>query len=252
MTSLVADYGSASDSDEEYDPKNHALSESGPKPSQITEKSSYGGNLLGLHDQSDDSSSGEDVNNKQRVLGDLKEQPRDKSLPNPFGNAMKLPAPSLNVEKEQGGKGLENSVFANPFEKARQAKLSVLEKHVKMTETEEQAQSSTSNRNVCYKFLKGKCHFGDKCRFYHERDNVHNISQPVAGHQNQFNAGRYNQTGNFELLNFEQDQQDEDGYMANMKRKKRAGINDHLVPPKKALQSLGQQRAKERPWTVGT
>ena len=43
---------------------------------------------------------------------------------------------------------------------------------------------------------------------------------------------------------------DDDKFNAGDKRKKRVGVSQSLVPPKKAMAALSKQREEERPWTL--
>lgn len=54
----------------------------------------------------------------------------------------------------------------------------------------------------------------------------------------------------FHMQQAMQENDESDNYMAGDKRKKRVGVGQSLVPPKKAMTALGRQREEERPWTV--
>lgn len=134
------------------------------------------------------------------------------------------------------------SIFANPFELAAKAKQAILEKHVKMTEKI----VTNSNKPVCKKFKRGRCYFGDKCRFSHDVSNI--VSMPPDDETTLLinkTTNRYNRTN----VGLPLDTQDDDSYMANAKRKKRVGMTDTLVPPKRSLVALNKQRQQDRPWT---
>ena len=203
-------------------------------------------------------------------------------LPNPLME--KLPTPKIRKQKaKKKVKLVEGSVFVNPFEKAEQAKQSVLEKHVKMTEN---LPGMGKNVKICYKFRKGKCPFGKNCKYSHDVDslalkyqnneegapgdeheqigstNFPNIPPPPKpvgfmgtmgtlknpsrqGHKPSRNYSSYRQQ-----LQDKEDEADDDNYMLNAKKKKRSGVAQNLVPPKKAMMALTKQRNEERPWTV--
>ncbi len=147
-------------------------------------------------------------------------------------------------------------MFANPYLKAEEAKQSVLEKHVKMTnyveeETKEKRKKRAKDkRKICHRFLKGDCKYGKKCRFSHDLSG----GQKADASQDELrDVRKHDSYGNRswnEAVPSESTQNDDDSYMAEAKRKKRSGITEHLAPPKKAMKQLEQQRATERPWTV--
>ncbi|KAK7087249.1 hypothetical protein V1264_021324 [Littorina saxatilis] len=197
-------------------------------------------------------------------------------LPNPFLQASsKLPAPLLQTGEEEAVSGGTCSVFGNPFRQAEQAKLGILEKHVPLTEA---APKKPASKQVCFKFKKGLCHLGAKCRFFHDRSNVPlgrytDRSGAVDAEENSGQAfGRGDSGFQFQggggggeggegqlyhpVAQFSRGQPadprafDEDDYMSSGKRKKRHGVTDELVPPKKALTDLHGHRKKERPWTT--
>nr|CAD7202983.1 unnamed protein product [Timema douglasi] len=137
----------------------------------------------------------------------------DTSAVTPAG---KLPQPELS-----GMATLKNSVFSNPFIEAEKAKKAILEKHVKMTPTQEHVKS-INGKKICWNFRKGRCRFGHTCKFAHDSD-LHQggeegdaTSVPPAG--------------------------DEDGAAPDeatdqsvRKKKKRPGLSQTLVPGKKVM-----------------
>ena len=215
-------------------------------------------NPLGVHnDSSEDESENESSDSDQSGAASTEENERENTerLPNPLAiesSSEKLPPPALGGSFTSAVPG---SVFLNPFQKAEQAKQSVLEKHVKMTnyveeeETKEKRKKRAKDkRKLCHRFLKGNCKYGHKCRFSHDlgpkpEDEVSDTSTSTDKHANY---------GNRSWLEVDKESSlnDDDSYMTEAKRKKRVGVGDHLVPPKKAMKVLEQQRASERPWTV--
>ncbi|XP_005109104.1 uncharacterized protein LOC101862453 [Aplysia californica] len=261
MASLVADYSDSDDEDyqnEEVATTTVSVKEE-PKdpvkeePRDATEKTGKPTNFFAT---AENESNSEDESNEGTATSESNTVVKqEQKLPNPLtAELQKLP--SLN---EAATSRIGTSVFVNPFEEAEQAKNQILEKHVRLTEA---APKKPAHQPVCWKFKKGKCFLGKNCRFFHDRDNialeennaanaeppspnsntVENPNRP-SYHSSAFrNAGRHQ---------FQPEPVDDDNYMASMKRKRRYGVNDHLVPPKKAFESLQRQRIKERPWTMG-
>ncbi len=170
-------------------------------------------------------------------------------LPNPLAapkpqkmvgsGQISLPKPSLkgdifNAEHPA-------SVYTNPFQIAEKAKLSVLEKHVKLTSSEEKAKA-VGKKNVCKNFKQGRCRFGHKCKYAHDSDIIAAAEEKGTLHANYGPSAE-------ECL-FEEDAVDDDSYISQKKRKFRSGVSDNLKPPKRAMQVLDKQRTIERPWTM--
>ena len=215
-------------------------------------------NPLGVNNVSSEDESENESSGSQQSAADSGEENENQNrerLPNPLAidsGSAKLPPPALGGSFTSAVPG---SVFLNPFQKAEQAKQSVLEKHVKMTnyveeeETKEKRKKRAKDkRKLCHRFIKGNCKYGNKCRFSHDlgpkpEDEVSDTCSSTDKHANY---------GNRSWLEVDKDSSlnDDDSYMTEAKRKKRVGVGDHLVPPKKAMNVLEQQRASERPWTV--
>ena len=173
-------------------------------------------------------------------------------------------------------KGEIPSVFQNPFQKAEEQRKSILEQHVKMTASLREKEDDKKKRLPCFKFRRGQCNAGDKCRFYHDK-------QTVSRQQQQEKNNADSNAAAVEAGGGESSQPPQQIYAAAPKllppepaffqddfppppssipdpldddapkqRKKRVGMASNLVPPRKAMSNLSKQRAEERPWTVGT
>ena len=179
----------------------------------------------------------------------------------------KIPLPSFQGSVREGGE--IPSVFQNPYQKAEEQRKAILEQHVKMTASLQEKEDEKKKRLPCFKFRKGQCHAGDKCRFWHDK-------QTVTRHQEKNNAEGGGGGGEEsqppvqvyaaapkllppEPAFFQQETAPQptvrdplDDDQAPQQKKKRVGMASNLVPPKRAMTNLSEQRAKERPWTVGT
>ena len=248
----------------------------------VSESGSQGKNFLISQDDGSDS---EEEREKQESKGD--QSKTVEKLPNPM--AGRLPKPAIGKKKKRVKTkiNVEGSVFVNPFEKAEQAKQSILEKHVKMVEN----QHVTGKKvKICFKFRKGRCPFGKNCKYSHDVDS--NLALPYQSEESaeasdEPNSGK-NQNRQFQnvppppkpmgfmgtigtlnagprkgqttsrrsysqyrqQLQDKEAEADDDNYMSSMKKKKRCGVAQSLVPPKKAMSALTKQRTEERPWTV--
>ena len=187
----------------------------------------------------------------------IKKEVKSERLPNPLaGNLGQSRLPGMN---EAASSRIGTCVFVNPFAEAEQAKFQILEKHVKLTAA---APKKPAHQPVCWKFKKGKCHMGKNCRFFHDMESQR-IEPEVDASTSEMNGIvpqsaapdrlAYHPAAYFDARrrSLPPDPEDEDHYMSGMRKKKRYGVSDNLLPPKKAFESLQRQRAKERPWTMG-
>ena len=152
---------------------------------------------------------------------------------------------------------------------------------MKMTDTDLPAE--VGGKKICWNFRKGKCRFGHKCKYshgteilggagkanggaddsaaatddgagpsssypatmpLHQYQQHHHPGHPHNAYPPQHNTYRQQQHHQGESL------PDEDDYLSNAKRKKRAGVTDTLLPPKRAMRQLDKFREEERPWTI--
>lgn len=198
-------------------------------------------------DQTDNNDDDEEEEKFSVPAATIKLEPEEK-LPNPLSNGHeKLPS-IFEAAKSRIG----TSVFVNPFEEAEQAKNQILEKHVKLTQA---APKKPAHQPICWKFKKGKCHMGKNCRFFHDPENRtldENVQTEKSTSVLPSNHQVYHPNAYFDARRrpLEQEPVDEDNYMAGRNKKKRFGVTDHLLPPKKAFESLQKQREMERPWTL--
>jgi hypothetical protein len=252
-SSLVADYDSNSSDENDED--------------EINSDATLHGNQLNAQVKSDyfaiaterDADSDDD---KLTHSAEIADETSVTTLPNPLSDSrIVLPSPNFASTSDTG----ISSVFVTAYQRAEDAKQSILERHVKMTNMvkEEPAAGQRKNKNVrvCLNFQKGRCRFAQKCRFSH--------GQPVGKETGAQNAScdslstlasssssvKWNVTQNLNhheqrALSETLDVVDEDSFDAAKKRTHRSGITDSLVPPKRAMTSLTQLRGQERPWTM--
>lgn len=130
---------------------------------------------------------------------------------------------------------VKNSVFLNPYLEAENAKIAVLEKHVK-TIPQDESDSSNKLSKVCWMFKKGKCNYGKKCRFSHVINGTIENKTKVEDNDESEAPISYEE----HPLSAEEDS-DEEG---KKKRKKRPGLTRGLIPSKKVIK-LYKKHKKE-------
>lgn len=112
----------------------------------------------------------------------------------------------------ENSSSIVSSVFSNPYREAENYEQSVLERHVKMTAIKKSDDDKLNK--ICFKYNKGKCKLGDKCHFLH--------------HTPQINLSETNHS----------DSEDQTAIESKSKSvKKRCGLKDDLVPPKKFMKT---------------
>nr|CAB3261901.1 uncharacterized protein LOC100177538 [Phallusia mammillata] len=121
-----------------------------------------------------------------------------------------LPSASQVLDKIK-----QTSVLETQYERSKKQEDLILEQHVKMVETQQQ---SDQGKKICWMFKKGRCKFGNKCKHRHDR-----LSSELAEKK------KPPQTV---------ETPEDNDTSQKLKTKKRYGVSDNLVPPKKALKQI--------------
>lgn len=163
------------------------------------------------------------------------------SLPSPsqsYSTSNKLPSPPLNACSD-------SSVFANPFKAQADQKLSALQKHVPLTMQAKPSQ--IGGKRMCVSYRKdGRCRFGIKCKFAHDSDLqtvIPSDCHPPESEETPAEAvgsscGRGSQNNQKEMKEEESEGQ--------QVKKRRVGLSNTLIPPKRAMKQYAIQRDRER------
>ncbi|KAK7166080.1 hypothetical protein R3I93_005995 [Phoxinus phoxinus] len=149
----------------------------------------------------------------------------------------KLPPPPLGGSSS-GGALAGSSVFANPFKVMAEEKLNVLQKHVPLTLQARPTQ--IGGKRICVGYRKdGRCRFGSRCKFAHDSDLQSNcvVTSANVPKDDDNVAGSHNRDPLASCV----EGTDPDGEKDNEQRKKRrVGLNDSLIPPKRALKQYAR------------
>ncbi|XP_013868656.1 uncharacterized protein si:ch211-113e8.11 [Austrofundulus limnaeus] len=149
--------------------------------------------------------------------------------------ANKLPSPSLNASAD-------SSVFANPFRAQAEQKLSALQKHVPLTMQAKPSQ--IGGKRVCVSYRKdGRCRFGIKCKFAHDSD-LQTPGVPADCHPDvtvETPASAPAVGGGSRSLQLDDKESEQ-----QQTKKRRVGLSNSLIPPKRTLKQYALQREQER------
>lgn len=135
---------------------------------------------------------------------------------------------------------MKTSVFSNPFVEAEKAKSAILEKHVKMTPTLDDTKM-INGRKICWNYRKGRCRFGHNCTFAHDSD-LHKTSTTLEAIRNPQETIICQTAYNNQITINEEDEDQENNQ--TIKRKKRPGLSQTLIPGKKVLKMYKAQQPK--------
>ncbi|KAM7394258.1 hypothetical protein PAMP_021071 [Pampus punctatissimus] len=163
---------------------------------------------------------------------------RQPTLPAPSLGSLtsnKLPPPPLNACSD-------SSVFANPFKAQADQKLSALQKHVPLTMQAKPSQ--IGGKRICVSYRKdGRCRFGIKCKFAHDSD-LQTAVIPTDCHPPVSDEAPA--SGQFETGAGGSQETEEEESEGQKMRKRRVGLSNTLIPPKRAMKHFAMQRDRER------
>ncbi|TMW42576.1 hypothetical protein DOY81_012346 [Sarcophaga bullata] len=146
----------------------------------------------------------------------------------------KLKNDSANLLLKSGSSRSSGEVFNNPFLEAEKLELDKLQKHVKMVESEDHLVQK-NGRKICWNNRKGRCRFGNKCKYAHDSDLVTEQPTDTSARSQQLNIQNSfpNKTITLEHLESVPTTISDD----KVKNRKRPGLGDNIVPGKRVLKS---------------
>ncbi|XP_076150787.1 uncharacterized protein LOC143134341 [Alosa pseudoharengus] len=257
MNSLVC-YGVSSDSDSDSDVKkcHQEAEKAGEKAEQARKGCNF---LLESGSASSDSERECDDEKEQEQKYDGRTKPHapiqghvpEKLIPPALSTlkANKLPPPPLGASGLVG-----SSVFTNPFKEQADERLNVLQKHVPLTLQARPAQ--IGGKKMCISYRKdGRCRFGSRCKFAHDSDLQNSVTPdsmvapdegPETGSDQASPTRAPSQTHDCQTPLLQTQGQEGDGSDEGRIKKRRVGLSQTLIPPKRALKQYDIQRQKDR------
>lgn len=201
--------------------------------------------LLGLLDYDDSSSSSSDSDeNQEKDVCSSTTQSSVSQDTHKNSETLSLPSPILDVNSTACSSRTyqQSSVFYNPFKAEEKKKLDVLEKHVQLSNTA--PFQMKNNKRVCYKFQKGKCRYGDKCRFAHSTDKF--TTKTGLTNNKKFTDDSDTIEGishiNQQQTSYDEAVNEDDSNINSNRKKRRVGVSDSLIPPKRAMKAFEKQK----------
>ncbi|KAG4075287.1 hypothetical protein HA402_003078 [Bradysia odoriphaga] len=165
-------------------------------------------------DDDDDTTNSSD--NDDETVNETMQQPTKESIP--------LPSASFLLSGKCKG-ATDGHVFNNPYKDAENAKIASLEKHVKMVATEEHIQVK-NGKKICWNYRKGRCRFGSNCTFAHDEVELPSTTAETTQEMTEENRSNFSQP-------------------PNVKKKKRPGLGNSIVPSKKVMKHYHQTKSSK-------
>ncbi|XP_065369944.1 uncharacterized protein LOC135962121 [Calliphora vicina] len=155
--------------------------------------------------------------------------------------------PSANLLLSRGSSKSAGDVFSNPFLEAEKLEIDKLQKHVKMVDSENHLLQK-NGRKICWNNRKGRCRFGNKCKYAHDSDLV-DVNEVADGSKQIVNKEFKTTAATNPFLTkssqtFE-DHTTEPGVTESndkLKNRKRAGLGDSIVPGKRVMKTYNQTK----------
>ncbi|XP_062373728.1 uncharacterized protein si:ch211-113e8.11 [Sardina pilchardus] len=255
MNSLVS-YGVSSDSDSDTDVKRSR--QQAEKAGEKAEQARKGRNfLLESGSASSDSERECDDEKEKEQKYDTRTKPHapiqvaEEPIPPASSTlkANKLPPPLLGASGLVG-----SSVFTNPFKEQADERLNVLQKHVPLTLQARPAE--IGGKKMCISYRKdGRCRFGSRCKYAHDSDLQNSVTSdsttapdegPETASDQASPTRAPSQTHDCQTPLLQTPGQEEDGADEGRTKKRRVGLSQTLIPPKRALKQYDIQRQKDR------
>ncbi|XP_029012507.1 uncharacterized protein si:ch211-113e8.11 [Betta splendens] len=149
----------------------------------------------------------------------------------------KLPPPRLHACSD-------SSVFTNPFKAQADQKLNALQKHVPLTMQAKPSQ--IGGKRVCVSYRKDRrCRFGIKCKFAHDSD-LQTPTAPTDCHPPVIDEAPVSENAESHTHGSGGGRSQSSTTVEEQQVKRRVGLSNTLIPPKRAMKQYAMQRDRER------
>lgn len=139
-------------------------------------------------------------------------------------------------------------MFANPFRDEERAQLSILERHVKLSDNN----WAKGGKGVCLAYQRdGRCRYGTKCKYSHGTDLPPGATLASQGELSSGGGDVPEAVGDgLKLGELQSGEEAGEETQAERGKRKKPGLSNTLIPPKKALKSYQKHQSAERPWAL--
>lgn len=130
----------------------------------------------------------------------------------------------------------ESSVLATEYKREQDDKNKVLEQHVKMVTNSKSINGKVNGKKVCWMYRRGRCRLGKKCKMYHDSELRKTEAGEIPATKNkEIELKHTPQKRPYEEV---PDDVEDETESRNKIHKKRFGISDDIVPPKKVIEHI--------------
>lgn len=150
--------------------------------------------------------------------------------------------PSANELFESSGVCKPGEVFSNPYKQAEKAKIALLERHVKMVNSDEHLKMK-NGKKICWNYRKGRCRFGSNCSFAHDSDL--NVMPSTTVESNDEASKKQRLYGGIQPPTNDTNSNppdDESSTTITAKKRSRPGLSQSIVPSKRVLKAYSHQK----------
>lgn len=107
-----------------------------------------------------------------------------------------------------------------------------------------------NGKKICWMYRKGRCRFGHNCKYAHDSD-VHNENNPNNSEntdKNELTTSSIESLSSTDVIKISED--NEIKSEVNIKKKKRPGLSQTLVPGKKVLNLYKKQKLSDNSTSI--
>ncbi|XP_039268508.2 uncharacterized protein LOC120343406 [Styela clava] len=169
------------------------------------------------------------------LLPHIQEQETEKRANETNTNCIELPSAKSVMKRRVSS---ESSALATEYKREQDDKNKILEQHVKMVTNSKSTNGKVNGKKVCWMYRRGRCRLGKKCKMYHDSElrKTEAVEKPPTNNiseipKNSPQKRSYEEVSPAVI--------DDDEIQPKTKiHKKKFGLSDDIVPPKKVIEHL--------------
>ncbi|XP_037816115.1 uncharacterized protein LOC119606618 [Lucilia sericata] len=160
--------------------------------------------------------------------------------------------PSANVLLGSSSSKTPGDVFNNPFLEAEKLEIDKLQKHVKMVDSENHLLQK-NGRKICWNNRKGRCRFGNKCKYAHDSDLVETNAGVDVHNKQSLKTPATTKTflaKAASTYSHEEHTAQPEVITSDNKNRKRPGLGDSIVPGKRVMKTYQQTKNQHNTFQI--